>query len=154
MDVKTKHAGLFALLAGIVTGLAFSAKETGLLTAAIIMGWLACSGNGRRMILPFITGVACLVLLECVFFRIVSGDFLYHYRAVSQYQLAKVSSHSIEKAYQSLHIYPREMVRDGQFAMGFLIVLTGLPLLARRGVRIMPVVWLLVGFLTLQFASS
>ncbi len=143
-----------ALGAGLATGLAYVTKVSGIIAVPLLLAWLLARPGCRMRILPFLAGCMVVAAVEMLLFLHWTGDPLFSWRAVSAQQASMLEASVAEQAYQSLWIYPRDLLLDSRFAFVFLAWLIGLPLWNRHHQSRFPMAWLLVFFLFLQFGSS
>ena len=149
----TVNTGL-ALGAGLAGGMAYMTKVSGLIVVPLLLGWLLATPGYRRRIAPFIASCAMVIATEMLIFFDWTGNYLFSWQAVSMQQASMLQASAAERAYQSLWIYPRDLLLDPQFAFLLLAWLLGFPLWFRRHARLFPMAWLIVFFLFLQFGSS
>lgn len=154
-DTRQPAPGMgLALEAGLAAGLAYVTKVSGIIVLPLLLAWLLARPRYRRRILPFTAGCMVVAAVEMLLFLHWTGDPLFSWRAVSAQQASMLSASAAEQTYQSLWIYPRDLLLDSRFAFVFPAWLIGLPLWVRHHQSRFPVVWLLVFFLFLEFGSS
>ena len=157
-DVDAPRIGA-AIVAGVLTGLAYSVKEPLVVALAAILLWGLIRPAPKRPAWKWFIAVSAgaffVFLLEHLFFALWTGDWLYKYRALSD-SYGSSGSHVYPVSLRRLSYYVVDVLARpgvvGLFgALLFAGALLGLPRIRHRS---LVVYWTAAFFIFLQFGTT